>query len=93
MEEYMLPCFSKKYLNMNCFGCGAQRATAFLIRGDFVEAFKMFPAIYTLMLLGIFLAINYFYKVKYGEQIKVILVIINILLILANYLLKNFILD
>jgi len=89
----MLPCFSKKYLNMNCFGCGAQRATAFLLKGDFIAAFKMFPAIYTLILFVLFLAINYFVKIKYAEQIKVILVVSNIFLILANYLLKNFILN
>ncbi len=92
IEEYMLPCFSKKYLDMNCLGCGAQRATAFFMRGDFIAAFKMYPAIYSLILFVLFLIFNSFYKIKYAESFKVILVVTNILLILINYLLKNFIL-
>ncbi len=93
LEDYMLQCFSKKYFNTNCLGCGAQRAAAFFMKGEFVEAFKMYPAIYTLLLFVIFLIFNHFYKTKYSELIKIILVVSNIILILSNYLLKNFILN
>lgn len=92
IEDYMLPCFSKTYFNMNCLGCGAQRAAAFLFKGEFVAAFKMYPAIYTLLLFALFLIFNQFYKIKYSEQLKIVLVVSNILLIVINYLLKNFIL-
>ena len=92
IEDYMLPCFSKKYLDMNCLGCGAQRAAAFLIKGEFIAAFKMYPALYTIILFVLFLIFNFFYSTKYSEQIKIILVVVNILLIVTNYLLKTFIL-
>ncbi len=49
LEDYMIPCANKKIFGMECLGCGAQRATAFLFKGEFVLAFKMYPAIFTLL--------------------------------------------
>ena len=54
MEEHMLPCMNKQLFGVECPGCGTQRAIAFLMEGEFWEAFKMFPAIYTLVLFFIF---------------------------------------
>lgn len=88
MEEYMLPCLSKQLLGIDCLGCGMQRATALLFRGEFVAAFKMYPAIYTLISLLFFLVVNIFIKFKYSERIKLILVVANIAIILANYIIK-----
>jgi hypothetical protein len=88
MEEFMLPCLNKKLFGMDCPGCGAQRAAAFLFDGEFVAAFKMYPAIYPLLFLAIFLVINIFVKFKYSEKIKVILIVTSILCILANFIIK-----
>lgn len=89
LENYMIPCVNKKILGIECLGCGMQRATAFLFSGDFVAAFKMFPAIYTLFFLGVFLLINIFIKIKYSEPIKAFLMILSILLIILNYVFKH----
>ncbi len=89
LENYMIPCVNKKILGIECLGCGMQRATVFLFSGDFVAAFKMFPAIYTLFFLGIFLLINIFIKIKYSEPIKAFLMILSILLIILNYVFKH----
>ena len=48
LEEYMLPCLNKKLFGVDCLGCGIQRALSLLIHGEFIAAFKMYPAIYTL---------------------------------------------
>ena len=53
LEDYMLPCFTKKLLGFECMGCGLQRAAALLIKGQFADAFLMYPAIYTLSLIHI----------------------------------------
>ncbi|MFA7446524.1 MAG: DUF2752 domain-containing protein, partial [Flavobacteriaceae bacterium] len=45
MEDYMLPCMNKKLFGIDCMGCGIQRSVALLLRGEFVEAFYMYPAI------------------------------------------------
>ena len=48
-EDYLLPCINKKIFGIECLGCGIQRATVLLFRGEFIAAFKIYPAIYTLI--------------------------------------------
>lgn len=88
MDEYMLPCLNKKIFGIECFGCGLQRATALLFKGEFIAAFKMYPAIYTLLLFFIFLLFDLFVKVKYAEKIKIFLLITNIIIIVINFIVK-----
>ena len=90
MDELMLPCLNKKLLGFECLGCGIQRATALFFRGEFIAAFKMYPALYTLLLLAGFLIINMFIEIKYSEKIKILLVVLNIALILGNFIIKQF---
>ncbi|WP_417800151.1 DUF2752 domain-containing protein [Tenacibaculum sp.] len=88
LEDYMFPCLNKKLFGFDCLGCGIQRALSFLLHGEFVAAFKMYPAIYTLLLLAFVVSINFFYKVKYAQKIISILAIINILIIVSSYVIK-----
>ncbi|MBW2938952.1 DUF2752 domain-containing protein [Aureisphaera sp. CAU 1614] len=90
MEEYMLPCLNKKLFGIECLGCGIQRATAFLFKGEFLLAFKAYPAIYTLILLVLFLISTFFIEYKYGKFIKVFLISINILIIIVSYFIKMY---
>lgn len=87
-EDYMLPCINKKIFGIECLGCGIQRATVLLFRGEFIAAFKIYPAIYTLLLLLLFLIFNLFVKFKYDKIIKFSLIIINILIIVISYAIK-----
>ncbi|WP_310733893.1 MULTISPECIES: DUF2752 domain-containing protein [Cellulophaga] len=84
----MLPCFSKKILGVDCPGCGIQRSVALILHGEFGAAFKMYPAIYTLLLLFGFLLYSSFYTVKYSNKITITLTTITVFLILINYILK-----
>ena len=88
MEEYMLPCLNKQLFGVECLGCGIQRATALFFKGEFLAAFKMYPAIYTLMLLGLFLILTFFVKLKYKSVIKIALIILNILIVIVSYFIK-----
>lgn len=87
-EDYMLPCLNKKLLGIECFGCGFQRSLVFVFQGEFIAAFKMYPAIYTLILFAAFLILNMFYKFKYAEKIKLILVVLNVVIIVTSYIIK-----
>jgi len=87
-EDYMLPCLNKKFFGLECPGCGMQRSMSLLFQGEFVAAFKMYPAIYTLILLIFFLIFNLFVKFKYDYQLKVGLIILNALIIAISYLIK-----
>lgn len=88
MEDHMLPCLNKKLFGIDCLGCGIQRATALLFKGEFYAAFKMYPAIYTLIILALFLLSTFFIKIKYAKQIKIALIAINILIIIVSYMIK-----
>ncbi|MBT8261001.1 MAG: DUF2752 domain-containing protein [Flavobacteriaceae bacterium] len=87
-ENYMIPCLNKKLLGFECLGCGLQRALSLLFHGEFVEALKMYPAVYTLLLFALFIVINIFYKFKSDEKVKIFLVVLNLLIIIVNYIFK-----
>ena len=88
LEDYMLPCLNKKFFGVDCLGCGLQRAFSLLIHGEFIAAFKMYPAIYTLLLLAGVIIINFFYKIKFAQKIISILAVINVLIIVVSYIIK-----
>lgn len=88
LEDYMLTCTNKKIFGVECLGCGAQRATALFFSGDFTGAFKMYPAIYTLLLLAIVVIFNLFIKFKNDSKLKLILIVLNAIIIMISYIYK-----
>ena len=88
IEDYMLPCLNKKLFGIDCLGCGMQRSMALIIQGDFKAAFIMYPAIYTLILMFAVLALHLKFKFKNGHKYLLILFVINILIIITNYINK-----
>lgn len=88
MEEYMLPCMNKKYLGFECMGCGIQRSIALILRGEFVDAFFMYPAIYPLVLLFSLLILNQFISIKYANKSIIILAILTVATIIVSYIIK-----
>ncbi|GAB1857604.1 DUF2752 domain-containing protein [Flavobacteriaceae bacterium MHTCC 0001] len=91
-EKYMLPCLSKKFFGIECMGCGLQRSFFLLIQGEFVAAFKMYPAIYPLVLLFIMIGINTFKPFKHSYKIIVTLAITAATVIVTSFIIKTFIL-
>ena len=88
LENYMLPCLTKTMFGFECPGCGAQRALSLLLHGEMLAAFKMYPAIYTLIPLFLVIAINYFFKFKYATKIITALAILSVSIIVVNYIYK-----
>jgi len=87
-QDYLLPCLNKKLFGIECLGCGFQRAFLFLLKGNFMEAFKMYPAIYSLLILGIFALLHWKYKFKKGRKITIALAAINLVIIVVSYIIK-----
>lgn len=88
LEDYMLTCVNKEIFGVECLGCGIQRATALIFRGEFIAAFKMYPAIYSLYVLVAFVIFNFFVKFKNAFKIKVGLLILNAIIIIISYIIK-----
>ncbi len=88
MEEYMLPCLNKKYLGFECMGCGLQRSVALILKGEFVDAFFMYPAIYPLFFLFSFLIVNQFISFKYANKSIIFLAILTVSTMIISYVIK-----
>jgi uncharacterized membrane protein YozB (DUF420 family) len=92
MEDYLLPCMFKKFFGIDCIGCGIQRSILLLFDGEFVAAFKMFPAIYSTVLLFLFLGLHLFEKKHAYHKWVIIAAIFNAVVMLVAYAIKmNFI--
>jgi hypothetical protein len=89
-ERFMLPCISKQVLGIDCPGCGLQRSIALLLKGDLVASFLMYPALFPMMALFGFLALNRFVFFKKANSITIGLAALTVFSILANYALKLF---
>ena len=88
MEEFMLPCLNKQIFGIDCLGCGAQRAFLLVLQGQFSAAFRMYPAIYSLLLLLFFLLFNLFFKFRNDWYVKAGLIILNGFIIVIAYMIK-----
>lgn len=84
----MLPCVNKKLFGVECLGCGIQRASLLVIQGDFSMAFKTYPAIFTLILLALFLIFNLFKRFKHDHNIKMGLIYLNVIIVVVSYFIK-----
>lgn len=79
---------NKTLFGVDCTGCGAQRATVLLLQGEFSKAFFMYPAIYSIGVLLLFLVFNLFYKFRFDYNIKIGLIIFNAIIIAGAYIFK-----
>ncbi|WP_262493901.1 DUF2752 domain-containing protein [Flavimarina sp. Hel_I_48] len=84
----MLPCITKHYLGFDCMGCGLQRSALLLCKGQFMEAFTMYPGIYPLIFLFGFLGISYVFQIRNSSMITSFLAISTALTIIVSYIIK-----
>jgi len=90
MEDLMLPCLNKSIFGIDCLGCGTQRAIVLIGQGEFVKAFYMFPAIYTLLLFFAAVILNFIDLSRNYHKIMIGLAITNAFIMVASYILKMF---
>ena len=85
MEEYMIPCMNKKIFGVECFGCGTQRSLALLLKGDFVGAFNMYPAIFTTLLFFVVVGLHFIDKSRNYHKAIISLAVINAIIMVVSY--------
>ncbi len=88
-EDYMLQCMNKKLFGLECFGCGTQRAFLLLLDGKFGEAFRLFPAVYTLILLLGFVVLSLMDRKRNYSSFLIVLGLINAILMVGSYFFRN----
>ncbi|MDD3003839.1 DUF2752 domain-containing protein [Flavobacterium sp.] len=88
LEDFMIPCMSKKLFGLDCPGCGMQRSFAMLLRGEFADAFYMFPAIYTTIPLFIFIGLHFIDKNRNYTKLIIPFAVINALIMIIAYFYK-----
>ena len=87
LEKNLLSCPWKE-MGMECTGCGLQRSIVHLLKGEFTQAFFMYPAIYTLLIMFVFLGIHLKYNFVHGARILKWLFLLNLAVILVHYITK-----
>lgn len=88
LEDNLLSCPWKK-MGIDCMGCGMQRAIIHLLKGEFSEAFYMYPPIYTIIIMFVYLGFHLKFRFKIGHKILIGLFILNILITFVNYMIKH----
>lgn len=88
LEQFMIPCMNKQLFGIDCPGCGMQRSLSLIFKGEFVDAFFMFPAIYTLITFFVFVALNFLDSKRNYHKIMIGLGIINGLIMIISYIYK-----
>jgi len=79
---------NKQLFGFDCPGCGMQRSLALILKGEFTDAFFMFPAIYTMIAFFGFVALNFLDKKRNYHKIIISLGIINGLIMIISYIYK-----
>ena len=91
LEKYMFPCISKTLFGIECLGCGFQRAFVLLLEGNFEDAFIMYPAIYSSLILLLIVGFHFVDLNRNYKKILTVLLAINGILMIGGYYFKHFV--
>jgi hypothetical protein len=88
VEGHLLSCPSKKYLHIECPGCGLQRSLMSLLEGRFMDSFRLYPATVPLISMLVFTFLHLKFKFIYGAMILKYLQFSVAIMILVFYIYK-----
>jgi hypothetical protein len=91
LQTHMQSCFYKKYFGMECPGCGMQRALIELLKGNIWDSITLYPALLPTIFMVVYLILHIIFSFKNGAAVVKYSFIINVILILANYIAKQII--
>ena len=88
LENNLLACPYKKYFDIDCMGCGMQRAFIALLKGNFVESFLIYPPLFSMIIMLLLLPLHIIFKFKHGAAWLKHLFIFNIAVVIINFIVK-----
>ncbi len=84
----MFSCYFKEYLNIECPGCGMQRAFFYLFQGDLSQSIESNPACIPLLITFTTLLFHLFFKWRLGGKLIMYLFASTVTIMLVNYIIK-----
>jgi hypothetical protein len=93
LEKNQFSCWYKKYFGIDCPGCGMQRSIIELLKGNFIESLKLYPALIPIIILLFTLVLHLKFKFKYGSKILTWMFILVVAIIVISFTYKTFFLD
>jgi len=88
LEQHQLPCTYKKYLGIECPGCGLQTAFIELLKGNVLESIKTHPALLPILFMFIYLFLHVKFKFRKGATVLKISFIFTTSIMVVNYIVK-----
>jgi hypothetical protein len=88
LEKHMLACPSKKYLHIDCPGCGLQRSIIALMKGEWQQSFAVYPATIPILLMFAYLVLHLLFQFKKGARNLTILFLFCAGIIAVHYIYK-----
>ncbi len=89
IEQHLLPCPSKSLFGLDCPGCGMQRSMVDLLKGNFTDSLKTYPALIPILITLVFLGLHLRYKFKYGSTTLQYAYIFSMLIVVTSYVIKQ----
>lgn len=89
LERNMGACFYKKYFGIDCPGCGMQRAFVELLKGNFIESLKLYPALLPTIGMFVFLILHLIFKFEKGGVYLKYFFIFTVSIIVINFIFKQ----
>jgi hypothetical protein len=87
----MMPCLYKKYLGVECPGCGFQRALLLLLQGEWEQSLAMYPPLLPVLGMLLLLTVHLVFKPKNGAIWLKYWFIFTISTIVIHYIYKQII--
>ncbi|HTL81367.1 MAG TPA: DUF2752 domain-containing protein [Bacteroidia bacterium] len=89
LESHLIPCPFKSLTGFDCPGCGFQRSSLFLLRGDLIKSIEIFPALIPFLITIVFMIVHLRMKMKNGTRILMTMYSVSLGILLVNYIIKE----
>lgn len=88
LQQHLLTCPSKRFLHIDCPGCGFQRSIIALLKGDIMASLQLYPAAIPVLSLVMFTMLHLKFKFVHGAAVIKYLQIFCAAIILGFYIYK-----
>jgi hypothetical protein len=88
LEQHMLRCPSKKWMLIDCPGCGLQRSVIALLKGEILDSFRIYPPGIMVLATILILILHLIFRFQNGAAILKVFYIVTTVAVLVNYIYK-----